>query len=406
MHGLHAKMAKSGKKAEAEAKAADAEAPLVDVKLWFLVVGTWAAFVVFGMAQEGLTRTKFGAGPNEPGEQFKFTTFLVLLQSVGNSLVAAALLILSYGTKTSFGGGVALKEWMIVALAYLGAHKFGLWSLLYIPFPLQVLVKSCKTIPVMIGEIVLAGAKPGAAKIMSVLVLTAGIGLFMLFKPSKSAGSGDTFEYNADLALGVGLIVAALFMDGVYGPYQNKICDDVKKATGEELSPYHLMFNMNFYQGVCSLLLLGAQAATDTSGEPHELLKVQAFVERHPSIISMMISFSLAMAVGNIFIYQLQRDYGALVVTTTTTVRKFLSVLASSLPKEGVCQFLPVLPEGACGLAAFPGCALVSCASISGFGNKVEPLQWLGVALVIMSKPLSGRIVSVLGLEEKKAKKE
>ncbi len=117
-------------------------------------------------------------------------------------------------------------------------------------------------------------------------------------------------------------------------------------------------------------------------------------------------SFSLAMAVGNIFIYQLQRDYGALVVTTTTTVRKFLSVLASSLPKEGVCQFLPVLPEGACGLAAFPGCALVSCASISGFGNKVEPLQWLGVALVIMSKPLSGRIVSVLGLGEKKAKKE
>ena len=99
----------------------------------------------------------------------------------------------------------------------------------------------------------------GKTKIMSVLVLTAGIGLFMLFKPSKSAGSGDTFEYNADLALGVGLIVAALFMDGVYGPYQNKITSEVKKETGEELSPYHLMFNMNFYQGVFSLVLVSTR---------------------------------------------------------------------------------------------------------------------------------------------------
>ena len=63
---------------------------------------------------------------------------------------------------------------------------------------------------------------------------------------------------------------------------------------------------------------------------------------------------------GNLFIYQLQRDYGALVVTTATTVRKFLSVLASSLPKEGVCAYLPLLPQGLCGLAAFPGCGILS----------------------------------------------
>ena len=63
---------------------------------------------------------------------------------------------------------------------------------------------------------------------------------------------------------------------------------------------------------------------------------------------------------GNLFIYQLQRDYGALVVTTATTVRKFLSVLASSLPKEGVCAYLPLLPQGLCGLAALPGCGILS----------------------------------------------
>jgi hypothetical protein len=45
-----------------------------------------------------------------------------------------------------------------------------------------------------------------------------------------------------------GLVMLALLMDGIYGPYQNKITAEIKKTTGEELSPYHLMFNMNFYQ--------------------------------------------------------------------------------------------------------------------------------------------------------------
>jgi|EP01046_Picozoa_sp_COSAG06_P015314 drug/metabolite transporter (DMT)-like permease len=111
----------------------------------------------------------------------------------------------------------------------------------------------------MIGEIVLAGSRPGASKIMSVVVLTIGIGVFMLFKPSKKAGSGDGFEWNADMAMGCGLVLLALLMDGVYGPYQNKITSEVKKATGEELSPYHLMFNMNFYQGVFSLVLVSTR---------------------------------------------------------------------------------------------------------------------------------------------------
>jgi drug/metabolite transporter (DMT)-like permease len=109
---------------------------------------------------------------------------------------------------------------------------------------------------VMLGEIVLAGARPGASKVMSVVVLTFGIGLFMLFKPSKKAGSGDTFDWNVDMAFGCGLVMLALVMDGVYGPYQNKITAEAEEKTGEKLSPYHLMFNMNFYQGVFSLIMV------------------------------------------------------------------------------------------------------------------------------------------------------
>eukprot|EP01052_Picozoa_sp_SAG31_P059634 SAG31_NODE_18910_length_618_cov_1.425819_1_plen_85_part_01 len=56
-----------------------------DFLLPCLVTGTWIAFVIFGLAQEGVTRTEFGKG--DDAEKFEFTTFLVLLQSVGNAAV-------------------------------------------------------------------------------------------------------------------------------------------------------------------------------------------------------------------------------------------------------------------------------------------------------------------------------
>ena len=118
------------------------------------------------------------------------------------------------------------------------------------------------------------------------------------------------------------------------------------------------MFNMNLYQGIFALLMVAGNVA---NGGKNELYEVRDFVERHPDILPMMAQFSLAMALGNMFIFQLQRDYGALVVTTTTTLRKFLSVLASALPQAGICQYLPLLPAGVCFLAEFPGCQLLSC---------------------------------------------
>eukprot|EP01051_Picozoa_sp_SAG22_P017226 SAG22_NODE_2607_length_2390_cov_5.701004_2_plen_413_part_00 len=391
----------------------------IDLLLPFLVVGTWAAFVIFGLAQESLTRTKFGpADQPDEQEQFKFTTFLVLLQSVGNALVAAVCLVFS---GKNLSGSIPLREWLIVAVGYAGAHKFGLWSLLYIPFPLQVLLKSCKTIPVMIGGLLLDRTKtPKMKQILAVLILTAGIAIFMMFKPSKKAsgGGGGGFEMNEDAMVGIGLVALALICDAIYGPYQDKIVNGAKKLKEENPkapdapSSFHLMFNMNFYQGVVSVIMLAGHVVYDvvaTGKEPaaavagSELMLVAKFVEKHPEIIVMFLQFSLAMAFGNVFIYTLQRQYGSLVVTTTTTLRKFLSVLASALPVDGVCAYLPVLPEGLCGLAVFPGCAAISCASISGFGNEIVPPQWIGVVLVVLSKNIAGIVCDVIAPEKKKA---
>eukprot|EP00941_MAST-03F_sp_MAST-3F-sp1_P000808 g808.t1 len=376
-----------------------ANSPSSSARLLFLVVGVWVSFLLFGKAQEALTRTTFGVAE----ERFHFTTFLIVAQSMCNSMVAATLLLLRYGRKVSFGAGVKTSDWLIVALGYLGAHKFGLWSLLYIPFPLQVLVKSCKAVPVMFGEILVGAAKMELKKLVRILLLSVGIALFMLYrskKKKKVRGVADFDYFSLDMLKGCLLILGALICDGIYGPYQNKIIKDadhrlkVAKEKGKAKdhlplvpSSHHLMLNMNFWQGFFAFaMVLFHKLHSGTN----ELVDVYAFVNRNPDSLQPLVIFVVAMAVGNLFIYQLQREFGALRVTVTTTVRKLISVMLSSLPPAGVCEYLPWLPF---------------CSYLSGFGNEINAIQWFGVFTVFSSKftsaPIAAALRGIVGRKKK-----
>jgi len=305
--------------------------------LIFLMVGVWVTFTVFGWATEALTSTPYG----EKEEKFSFTWSLVLLQSVGNAFVAAICLLVT-GSK-SLTGGVPPLDWIIAGGAYLGAHKFGLLSLHYIIFPMQVLVKSCKAIPVMFGEVIFEHhVKLTLAKIVSVAMLCAGVVTFTFGKGSKK---GEAFELDDKMIKGLCFVLLALFCDGVYGPYQNKIKTKAK-AVGVSITGYHNMFNMNLWQGVFAL------GFCLYSGE---LPKVMEFVTRNPAVFTDLVKFGVAMAMGNIFIFQMQSSFGALTVTKTTTVRKLISVLFS----------------------------------VYYFGHSLQPMQWAGVAMVFASEPVA-----------------
>jgi len=327
-----------------------------NLTLLFLVVGVWVTFTIFGWATEALTSTPYG----DKGEKFKFTWTLVLLQSVGNAAVAAILLLAGANTQglslhDRLTGGVPAHDWMIAGGAYLGAHKFGLLSLHYIIYPMQVLVKSCKAVPVMFGEVIFEHqVKLTFAKVVSVAMLCAGVVTFTMGKGSKK---GEKFELDEKMMTGLFFVLLALFCDGVYGPYQNRIKSKVLKEKGLKLSGYHNMFNMNLWQGIFAVA-----ACLYTN----ELPEVQAFVKRNPAVVVDLVKFGLAMAMGNIFIFQLQSNFGALTVTKTTTVRKLISVLFS----------------------------------VWYFGHSLAPMQWAGVGLVFMSEPI-GKLFSGGGDKEK-----
>ena len=119
------------------------------------------------------------------------------------------------------------------------------------------------------------------------------------------------------------------------------------------------MLNANLWQALMTLPFVFLPVLQGGKDEVSELL---AFAERHPEVYLRMAIFAGTMAVGNLFIYELQRQSGAVVVTLTTTLRKFFTVLLSSLPP-------PI-----------------------GFGNKIMPLQYVGAILVFSSRILTRRL--------------
>jgi len=148
-------------------------------------------------------------------------------------------------------------------------------------------------------------------KEISVYLMTVGVCLFTLLAGSKKKGAD--MELTPTFLLGVFLVLCALVCDGIYGPYQNKICNTFKP------SQYHLMFNMNVYELFFAVIICLFDG---------EFVHGLEFISKYPKeIIPNIFYFMSTMGIGNIFIFTLQANYGALTVTLTTTLRKLISVI-------------------------------------------------------------------------------
>ena len=161
-----------------------------EAKLVFAVAGIFFAFGAFAVLQEDVYRTSYA------GERFS-ATFLVLIVERGvNTAVGAvgAFLLARSGRGDASADRVRSRSEPktrvpVAAIATSGvsqmlAMAFANEALRFVSFPTQVLGKSCKMIPVMIGGVV-AGRKYPASQYAQVAVVTAGVVAFNLGKSRR-----------------------------------------------------------------------------------------------------------------------------------------------------------------------------------------------------------------------------
>ena len=326
-----------------------------EAKLAFAVAGIFFAFGAFAVLQEDVYRTSYA------GERFS-ATFLVLIVERGvNTAVGALgalLLARSGGDERDRKRSPSEKKTRVpvAAIATSGisqmlAMAFANEALRFVSFPTQVLGKSCKMIPVMIGGVV-AGRKYRASQYAQVAVVTAGVVAFNLGKPRRDARSPSHSgaPVAEDSAYGLALIAASLAMDLVTAALQDRVKTATARLNPRRAgadAPKTSMFESMLWTnagGACAAFALAAGTGQLGSG--------LAFCARHVAAAKNVAFYALASVIGQLFVYFTITEFDPLVLSTVTTTRKIFSTVYSAARS----------PEAAMTRTQWGGCAAVFAA--------------------------------------------
>ncbi|XP_077476082.1 solute carrier family 35 member B1 [Stigmatopora argus] len=315
-------------------RAAGAPSVWDNMRLRFIVcfLGVFVCYFYYGILQETITRGDYGHGDQK--EKFRFARTLVFIQCIINALFARILIQFFEGSKPD-----QTRSWLygLCSLSYVGAMVSSNSALQYVNYPTQVLGKSCKPIPVMILGVTILRKRYPMAKYLCVLLIVAGVALF-LYKPNKSSAVDDDHVFG----FGEILLLVSLTLDGLTGVAQDHM------RSRFQTSANHMMLNINLW----STVLLGA--AVLWTGEVWEFL---SFTERYPSILYNILLFGITSALGQTFIFMTVVYFGPLTCSIVTTTRKFFTILGSVLL----------------------------------FGNQMSDMQWFGTILVFLGLGLDAK---------------
>ncbi|XP_012942758.1 solute carrier family 35 member B1 [Aplysia californica] len=310
-------------------------------KLVVCAAGIFICYFYYGVLQEKITKGEYGEG--EKQEKFHFTLCLVMVQCIINA--AYAKIAMSFFPKERDSTNKGL--YAACAFTYLGAMLASNHALQHVTYPTQVLGKSIKPIPVMILGVLFAAKRYPLAKYLCVLLIVMGVGLFM-YKEKRSSPQPEDHHI---LGTGEVLLLVSLTLDGLTGASQDRMRSQYKTGAN----------NMMFFVNLCSVIYLSIGVVITG-----ELFEFVAFANRYPYVLFNMISFSLASAVGQMFIFITVTTFGPLTCSIVTTTRKFFTILGSVII----------------------------------FQNPMSGRQWLGTSLVFVGLGLD----SVYGKEKKKGR--
>jgi len=239
-------------------------------------------------------------------EMFTVSAFLVFSNRVVNVAYAGSMVKI-HGE--SLGTQCPLWKYAVISLSNVAATTCQYECLKYVSFPVQMLGKSFKMMPVMLWGIAISGKKHSITDWAVALCVTLGVTEFCMTGPMSSPtdSTGSSFK-------GVLLLLMFLFFDGLTSTFQEKLFKE------HDTSKFNQMFYVNGCSAVVSLVTLLAMG---------NFWSCLAFCARHSAFIGDVLLLSVAASASQYFIYSQVQEFGALVFAATMNVRQIVSILVS-----------------------------------------------------------------------------
>ncbi|CAH0398636.1 unnamed protein product [Chilo suppressalis] len=203
---------------------------------------------------------------------------------------------------------VPIRTYAILAALTLGTMSFSNLALSYLNYPTQLIFKSCKLIPVMIGSIIILGKRYGFLDYIAAIIMCIGLTMFTLADSNTSP--------NFDI-IGVIVISLALLCDAIIGNVQEKAMKQFQASNNEVV----------FYSYAIACIYL--VVITGVSG-----IMTAGYIycsEMPVKLYTNIFLLSLSGYMGLQAVLTLVRICGATVAVTVTTMRKALSIIISFL---------------------------------------------------------------------------
>jgi len=179
-------------------------------------------------------------------------------------------------------------------------------SLRYVIYPVQVLAKTCKPIPVMLMGAVMGKHYP-FKKYMNVLMIVSGVAMFM----GGGKGAGKSGADAGGQFIGLLLLFLSLCFDGGTGAYEDKL------MCKHHVGPFDLMFNIQFAKMILaglSLVICG---------------QINYFFDMVHDTGFILLLLGLSGAIGQVFIFVTISKFGALKCSIIGLARKIFTLVIS-----------------------------------------------------------------------------
>eukprot|EP00403_Amphidinium_massartii_P009473 CAMPEP_0178416532 /NCGR_PEP_ID=MMETSP0689_2-20121128/24112_1 /TAXON_ID=160604 /ORGANISM="Amphidinium massartii, Strain CS-259" /LENGTH=301 /DNA_ID=CAMNT_0020037879 /DNA_START=214 /DNA_END=1119 /DNA_ORIENTATION=+ len=240
------------------------------------------------------------------GAMFTDSVFLVLCNRIFNAIFAITMMcILGEGKLWS----APLWKYVAISLSNVYASTCQYEALKYVSFPVQMLGKSFKMMPVMVWGMIVSGKHYGLADWGVALAVTFGVTEFLMTGPiSSSSDESNTSVY------GLALLVAFLALDGFTSTFQEKLFKEHKTTK----------YNQILYVNLGSMLVSSITLLVTGSFAP-----ALRFVLAYPRFSVDTVVLSSSAATSQWFIYSQVQDFGAVVFAATMNVRQVVSIIMS-----------------------------------------------------------------------------
>ena len=300
------------------------------------IIILYVLLIKWGYLQEKITSTGYVHDTTSDIMSWKFPFALNFVMATGSTIIAYLTEILTRENSPH----ISFKSFWKAALTCAVASPIGYQSLKFISFPLMILTKSSKPVPVMFVGVVLYKQSYKWYKYLSVFLICVGIGLFSSYNKTSTSTTATIGSYN--LLIGITLVLLNLFLDGLTNNEQDLIFYK-EKATSLQMMKY-----TNLWQAIYLLLFLIILSIIQLNNS--ELYQSIIMIQNSSILQRDIIEFCLCSGIGQVLIFGIMKDYGSLAWVTISVTRKLFTILFS--------VFL--------------------------FGHHVKAIQWFGIVCVFL----------------------